>query len=230
MTKMKKIGMAAAFLAVCGMCCSPQIKTISAAEAQTEAAPEELSDEWSVQANDLSEDEENYTESEVMGEYTEIPADSSDVFDNSDVAEVAPDSDTVYEEEDLTTSLDARVDDDFMSDDENFETEIPDTDQVRNGSCGADEEMVFWSLDEAGVLSIIGEGRMAEWAKDTDVPWSEFRSEIKAIEIEEGISSIGAYAFFNCENAGDIDIPESVQEIGAFAFFNCNGLSTISIG
>lgn len=114
------------------------------------------------------------------------------------------------------------------SDSELQELDIADKDKLQ--SCGIEENTVFWELDQDGVLKISGQGEMQNWENETEVPWSEQRQEIKKVEITEGVTSVGGYAFSNCVNAAEIVIPDSVQEIGEYAFFNCNGLSSVTIG
>ena len=112
---------------------------------------------------------------------------------------------------------------------EDMETE---TDQAeeKSGFCGAEENTISWSLDESGVLEIAGQGAMNEWQNEEEVPWNGYRDQITEVRIKEGITSIGAYAFADCEKLVKLDIADSVQTIGAFAYFNCSGLSTLIIG
>lgn len=112
---------------------------------------------------------------------------------------------------------------------EDMETE---TDQAeeKSGFCGAEENTISWSLDESGVLEIAGQGAMNEWQNEEEVPWNGYRDQITEVQIKEGITSIGAYAFAGCEKLVKLDIADSVQTIGAFAYFNCSGLSTLTIG
>ena len=42
------------------------------------------------------------------------------------------------------------------------------------------------------------------------------------------VTSIGDYAFYNCNNLTNITIPESVTNIGIDAFYNCNSLTSIT--
>ena len=112
---------------------------------------------------------------------------------------------------------------------EDMETET-DPAGEKIGFCGAEENTVSWSLDENGVLEIAGQGAMNEWQNEEEVPWNGYRDQITEVRIEEGVTSIGAYAFADCENLVKLDIADSVQTIGAFAYFNCSGLSTLTIG
>ncbi len=67
-----------------------------------------------------------------------------------------------------------------------------------SGECGAQEGTVFWELDEDGVLHIFGEGSMIDWESPEEVPWYTVASQVKILDIAEGISDIGSYAFSAC--------------------------------
>lgn len=112
---------------------------------------------------------------------------------------------------------------------EDMETET-DPAEEKSGFCGAEENTVSWSLDENGVLEIAGQGAMNEWQNEEEVPWNGYRDQITEVRIKEGVTSIGAYAFADCEKLVKLDIADSVQTIGALAYFNCSGLSTLTIG
>ena len=54
-------------------------------------------------------------------------------------------------------------------------------------------------------------------------------NEIKEYVIPNGVTSIGNYAFQNCNNLSSITIPNSVTNIGWDAFWGCTGLETVTI-
>lgn len=93
------------------------------------------------------------------------------------------------------------------------------------GSCGTNAR---WTLDNQGTLTIFGTGDMSDY-KENNVPWKNFRSSIKSIIIEEGITRIGNYAFHNCSNATSVNISNTVKSIGYYAFNGCRGLPGIEI-
>lgn len=97
-------------------------------------------------------------------------------------------------------------------------------------SCSDGKNTVFWTLQPDGVLYIWGEGEMTDWKDETEVPWDSFRQEIEKVKIDEGVTSIGSYAFYECKNLQEIQTPESIVNIGVCAFYNCTGLETVSIG
>lgn len=81
-----------------------------------------------------------------------------------------------------------------------------------------------WSIEE-NVLTISGNGAMEISSLGYIQPWSE----VTKIIIENGVTNIGDYVFFNCVSLTDITIPESVTNIGPGAFYNCRSLTSITI-
>ena len=45
--------------------------------------------------------------------------------------------------------------------------------------------------------------------------------------IPDGVTSIGSYAFYNCDSLTSITIPDSVTSIGSYAFYYCDSLTSI---
>ena len=83
-----------------------------------------------------------------------------------------------------------------------------------------------WTLDDDGVLTISGNGKMGDYDYNyNNQPW---RGVISVI-IEQGVTSIGDYAFSGCESLTSITIPDSVTSIGNWAFFRCTSLTSITI-
>jgi hypothetical protein len=103
------------------------------------------------------------------------------------------------------------------------------TDVVTSGECGAQGNNLTWMLDKAGTLTISGTGAMRDYSNTTIPPWQSYRSSIKAIDIQNGITRIGSWAFANCKNLTSVTIPDSVTSIGYLAFWECSSLAGIKI-
>lgn len=97
---------------------------------------------------------------------------------------------------------------------------------IANGECG---ESLEWMLDETGLLTIEGTGTMDDYPS-RNIPWYEYRSSIKSVEIRDGVTSIGSHAFSVCNSLMSITIPDSVTRIGNGAFAGCDDLTSITFG
>ena len=106
-------------------------------------------------------------------------------------------------------------------------TIIEDLDIKISGSCGNNAN---YSLDtKTGLLSITGTGEMTNYSTGSSAPWYPQREFIKEVEISDGITSIGNYAFYGCINLPSMTIPNSVTAIGDNSFYCCSGLTSVSI-
>ncbi len=116
-------------------------------------------------------------------------------------------------------------------------------------SCGSEGNNLTWALDENGVLTISGQGDMADYSEETPAPWADCC--IDTVNLDEGVTGIGDYAFSSCyaysfelpdglERIGayafaesecftEITIPDSVKSIGSGAFFNCIGIEKATL-
>lgn len=90
------------------------------------------------------------------------------------------------------------------------------------GFCG---EELNWILTSDGELVIRGTGKMDSYPNAEDVPWAQYRAEIKKVTLPDGVTNIGKNAFFCCENLTTIALPASVNEIESFAFEGCTALA-----
>lgn len=126
---------------------------------------------------------------------------------------------------------------------------------IDSGTCG---DNAFWKLDKDYTLTISGTGAMWDyptseddsWWMDWALPWKSYEA-ISRIVVAEGITHIGAYAFYCTDNATalslpsslisigraalcgfggtEIVVPDKVTSIGDFAFNGCDNLQTITL-
>ena len=107
-------------------------------------------------------------------------------------------------------------------------------DTIANGNCG---DNVTWVLDDEYVLTISGTGDMYNYNNEYDysthsynrAPWYDYNADIMQVIVNDGITSIGDYAFQYCSGAISFTIPSSVTSIGNYSFSRCSGMSKISI-
>jgi len=97
---------------------------------------------------------------------------------------------------------------------------------AKSGKCG---EKAKWILGEDGTLTISGTGAMKAPLLHINLPWIDYRSEIKKIVVEDGITSIFDRAFADCWNAQTIEIADSVTHIGKEAFRSCSSVKSIKV-
>ena len=98
---------------------------------------------------------------------------------------------------------------------------------VDSGTCGVNGgDNLTWTLDSNGVLTISGTGDMADY--DGEAPWSEYWGAIKTVEIANGVTSVGNYAFAGYPNLTTLALPAGVTRIGECAFWDC-GLTAVTI-
>lgn len=94
---------------------------------------------------------------------------------------------------------------------------MPQTVQAKTAS-GNDGE-IHWEIkgDTLTLSAVKGtNGRMKE--DDSDAPWFEYGKQIKNIVIQDGVTSLGAWAFVTCYQVEQVIIPKSVKKISAYTF------------
>ena len=92
-----------------------------------------------------------------------------------------------------------------------------------SGSCG---EHAFWTLDDAGTLTISGTGEMDNYSQlvlnngedSSTAPWMEARQSIRKIVVSEGITSVGDRAFVGLRSLESVSLADSIRTIGTSAF------------
>ena len=103
--------------------------------------------------------------------------------------------------------------------------EEPEVPQIPSGTCG---ENLTWTLKD-GVLTISGTGEMERWHKEDSAPWAAYRDQITSVVLEEGVTNIGPYAFYNCSNLTNVVIPDGVTHILDNSFQCCSSLTSVVI-
>ena len=94
------------------------------------------------------------------------------------------------------------------------------------GKCGTNVSWEFHSKDST--LTIRGTGSLADYSSVFS-PWYSFRSLIKSVTIENGVTSIEKNIFSGCTNLKFITVPETVISIEKNAFESCINLTEINI-
>ena len=104
---------------------------------------------------------------------------------------------------------------------------------IASGDCGKDGSNVTWTLDSAGLLTISGEGEMKDYSyKYTNSSWittAPWQNRANKLIIQEGVTSIGNYAFWSCTGLTSVTIGNGVTSIGEDAFLSCTNLTSVTI-
>lgn len=97
---------------------------------------------------------------------------------------------------------------------------------IANGTCG---ENLTWVLDGEGLLTISGAGEMENYGSTAYTPWYAYLANITRVKVEDGVTSIGNYAFSTCSNLTGVELPDSITNIGDYVFGYCSQLENIEI-
>lgn len=156
-------------------------------------------------APDMADCESTETAAEVME--TEVPDDAVEVSDKETETtelETADIVETVVHEEtetaaetdtpEETTETAAETDASEETTETAAEPGISLMSVVDSGTCG---ENLTWTLDDSGTLTISGTGAMNEYDSWRDSPF-DYNDDITSVVIEEGVTSIGSWAFVGC--------------------------------
>jgi len=96
---------------------------------------------------------------------------------------------------------------------------------AQSGDFGVNNAL-HWELVN-GTLTINGTGMMPDYYS-LDNPWSNYKSQITQVVIEDGVMTIGVNAFAECSNLTSVTIPNNVTRIGLGAFGYCSSLTSIN--
>lgn len=105
------------------------------------------------------------------------------------------------------------------------------TDGESSGTCG---DNLTWTLSADGTLTISGNGPMKDYDSEGhghryDRPWEKLCDKIKAVVLENGVTSTGDYAFADCKNLVTISMADTVTSVSFGSFYNCPSLEEVTI-
>ncbi|MDR1404711.1 MAG: leucine-rich repeat domain-containing protein [Candidatus Methanoplasma sp.] len=83
-------------------------------------------------------------------------------------------------------------------------------------------------LTDDGVFTVSGTGGMNNYSY-TATPWYSLRADIHSVIIQQGVTSVGDYAFTGCTALTSLTMPDSAVSVGTLAFAGCTGLTSVDI-
>lgn len=91
-----------------------------------------------------------------------------------------------------------------------------------------DADTVAMTLRADGTLVVEGNGAMLDFGQ-LESPWFRALYTTTAIEVKEGVTGIGANAFYSFRDVTSVTLPDTLTTIGEGAFQNCLVLEEINI-
>ena len=126
-----------------------------------------------------------------------------------------------YDSEDIIaaeeTGTDEVADPGIIVDDSEYVLQAAESTES-SGKCG---DSLFYTLDADNNLTISGTGDMYDY-DSASPPWGK---NISSATIQEGVTSIGNYAFYFCSALTALQVPSTIKRIGDYAFRGCDALT-----
>ena len=99
------------------------------------------------------------------------------------------------------------------------EYEIKETEEWDISENGDGSVIAKWKLEDRS-LTISGKGEMKDFGYRPETEWhNKYKGLIEKITIKNGVTNIGKYAFYQCNNITNITIPNSVESIEDGVFY-----------
>ena len=180
----------------------------------------------------VEDDSETNAAETTEKESTEEKAET--VTEQTESSEAISETERIEETEDdagITADAKSAVDE-TVSVDKLEEIEV--TNKMKYATSGKCGDNLTWSYG-SGVLTISGTGAMYDYpVYDTPsssqcMPWYNYKSAITTVNIAEGVTTIGACAFWGCSSLTSVTTPATISTIGFGAFCDCSGLQQVTI-
>ncbi|MDY3225228.1 MAG: leucine-rich repeat protein [Candidatus Faecousia sp.] len=91
-----------------------------------------------------------------------------------------------------------------------------------SGSCG---ESLTWTLQN-GKLTVFGSGEMHSFSEG-GTPWDHWKDAITSVELQPGVTTVGAFAFAGCTQLEKVFLPDGLLSVESCAFRGDTDLQTL---
>ena len=102
---------------------------------------------------------------------------------------------------------------------------------VASGDCAEDgSSNVTWLLSTDSILTIGGNGRMADYDEQTNIaPWYQYKDAYNSVYIADGVTNVGNLAFRESPNLRYVELASTVTQLGNYSFYNCPALHSLTL-
>jgi hypothetical protein len=90
--------------------------------------------------------------------------------------------------------------------------------EVASGTTTGGCTWTLTGISDNYTLTISGNGDMGYYSNYSSLPWYSYQTGIKTVDIQQGVTSIGNYAFSDYRSLTSVTIANSVTSIGNSAF------------
>ncbi|MCR4960232.1 MAG: leucine-rich repeat protein [Lachnospiraceae bacterium] len=95
---------------------------------------------------------------------------------------------------------------------------------------GTINENMEWFITSDNVMTISGNDAMPDYSYAGQAPWFSNKNSIFSVVIDDGITHVGAFSFYDYDRITSITIADTVITIGKDAFWGEDGLKTVNWG
>ena len=96
---------------------------------------------------------------------------------------------------------------------------------IDSGTCGD----LQWLLSDDNILTISGEGRIPDYSGTNLAPWYAYHEQIKGLVLEEGVTAVGSFAFYDCGALREVQFPKTLRMVGGSSFAYCDSLRLLDL-
>lgn len=101
------------------------------------------------------------------------------------------------------------------------------TNSLNAGSCG---ENLSWHYNvEKKELTLSGQGDMTSYSEKTLIPWYDYMDNIEEVVIEDEVTGLSPYSFFDAVNLKTLTLPASIGVPGSNVWSGANSIETLNI-